>query len=85
MVFRNLKEVRQKMFPLYLVYVSIGSFSMPLGGLPGPGPWELWRGGGKVNAQLLTGIFTNPSPFFPIFPQIFLPSYSPEDDNNLEQ
>ena len=49
LVCRTLQEqVRQKMFPLYLVYVSIGSFSMPLGGLPGPGPWDFWRGGGKV-------------------------------------
>ena len=44
---------------------------MPLEGLPGPGPWELWRGGGKVNAQLLTGIFTNPSPFFQFSPRFF--------------
>ena len=75
MVCKNLQEVRQKMFPLYLVYVSIGSFAMPLGGLPGPGPWEFRRGGKKLNAQLLTGIFTNPSPskglVLPLFPQIF--------------
>ena len=76
MVCRNLQEqVIQKMFPLYLVYVSIGSFSMPLGGLLGPGPWEFRGGGGKVNDQLLEGILTNPSPskglVLPLVPQIF--------------